>query len=277
MLHVSFNSEGMWASNDAAELDPRNQLGPEELPLDHYLSKGGLTPKFRKLAGVLLAASMFQLSDSPWIQHHLGTESIFMPLPDNKRLQQWCPRVLCTLVRNDSSLGLQSDSIAAFGVLVLELEANLKADWAVDDEDFFTGERSNHVRLARVLKSWEDYVSDDYRRVAKACLEFDSLIEGLDHADIVPERKGLAIIYKCILEPLFRHVTKSFGNLAPIFKGMFGPGRSLTAPMNISPSVTAKRVLFDDDDSVPDHEAQYVLHHVHLSISTRRALLMIYN
>ncbi|KAK0727292.1 peptidase S8/S53 domain-containing protein [Lasiosphaeria miniovina] len=227
VLHVSFNSEGMWASNDVTGLGPRSLLGPRELPLDHYFAESdGLTLKYRKLAGVLLAASMFQLSDSPWIQHHLGTECIFVPSPDNKRLQQWCPQILCTLVRNSY------------------------------DEDWITGEKSNHVRLARVLKSWEDLVSDDYRRVAKACLEFDSLIEGLDHPDIVPERKGLAIIYKCILEPLFRHVTKSFGNLAPIFKGMFGPGRSLTAPMNISPSITAKRVLFDDDDSLPEHGDQ---------------------
>ncbi len=263
MLHVSFNSEGMWASNDPTGLDPRSLLGPGELSLDHYFAESdGLTLKYRKLASVLLAASMFQLSDSPWFQHHLGTECIFMPSPDNKRLQQWCPRILCTLVRN-SCTGLQSDSIAAFGVLVLELEANRKASWTTDDEDWITGEKSNHVRLARVLKTWEDLVSDDYRRVAKACLEFDSLVEGLDHPDIVPERKGLAIIYKCILEPLFRHVTKSFGNLAPIFKGMFGPGRSLTAPMDISPSITAKRVLFDDDDSVPERDDQYVYRLVH--------------
>jgi hypothetical protein len=151
---------------------------------------------------------------------------------------------------------LQSDNIAAFGVLVLELEANRKANWTPDDEDWLLGEKSNHVRLARILKSWEDLVSDDYRRVAKACLEFDSLTESLDHPDIVSERKGHAVIYKCILEPLFHHIMKSFGNLGPLFKGMFGPGRSLTSPMNISPSVTAKRVLFDDDDGLPTLDDQ---------------------
>ncbi|KAH8587087.1 peptidase S8/S53 domain-containing protein [Bisporella sp. PMI_857] len=225
--------------------------------LDHLLTnKDGLTLKYRKLAGVLLAASMFQLSDSPWIEQHLGSEYIFVPSPDNKRLQQWCPRVLCTLVPKKHTM-LQSDIIAAFGVLVLELEADRKADWTAGDEDWISGEKSNHVRLARVLNTWEDLVSDDYRTVAKACLEFDSLIECLDHPDIVLERRGIAVIYKCILEPLFRHIMKSFGNLAPLFNGMFGPGRSLMAPMKISPSITEKRVLFDDDmDATPKREDQ---------------------
>ncbi|KAK4195218.1 subtilisin-like protein [Triangularia verruculosa] len=256
VTHVSFNSEGMWASSGAAGHDPRGLLDSRELSLDHYLNiRNSLALKYRKLAGVLLAVSMFQLNDSPWIQHHLGTECIFMPAPDNKRSQQWCPRALCTLVRG-SCPGLKSDSIAAFGVLVLELEAERKASWTEDDEDWITGEKSNHVRLARVLMTWEDCIMDDYRRVAKACLEFDSLIEGLDHPDIIPERKELAIIYKCILEPLFRLGVNSFGNLADTVKGLFGPGRSLTAPMDISQSVTAKRVLFDDDDSVPEPDAQ---------------------
>ena len=119
------------------------------------------------------------------------------------------------------------------------------------------------MRLARVLKTWEDLVSDDNRRVAKVWLKFDSLIEGLDHPDIISERKGLVIIYQCILKSLFHHVMKSFGNLALIFKGMFGSGRSLIAPMNISPSITVKCVLFDDDYSMPEHDDQYVYRLAH--------------
>lgn len=244
----------MWASNNGVELDSP-LLGGEQ-SLDHLLThKDGLTLKYRKLTGVLLAASMFQLSDSPWIKQHLEPECIFVPSPDNKQLQQWCPRTLCTLVPKKDTR-LRRDDIAAFGILVLELEADRKADWIASDEDWISGEKSNQVRLARILRTWTDLVSDDYRTVAKACLEFDSLIESLDRADIVPERRDLAIIYKCILEPLFRHFMKSFGNLGPLFNGMFGPSRSFTAPMNISPSITAKRVLFDDDDSLPTRDDQ---------------------
>ncbi|KAB5585497.1 hypothetical protein GE09DRAFT_28940 [Coniochaeta sp. 2T2.1] len=97
VLQLAFNAEGLWASNDTASLDTPN-IHAGEQSLDHLLVQGdGLSLKYRKLAGVLLAASVFQLSNSPWIEHHLGPECIFMPSPDNKRLQQWCPRVLCSL------------------------------------------------------------------------------------------------------------------------------------------------------------------------------------
>ncbi|PHH61270.1 hypothetical protein CDD81_648 [Ophiocordyceps australis] len=260
MLHVAFNSDGLWTLNQGGmEFDQSIEFGKgkEEL-LDHLLNSrhsDTLTPKYRKLAGALLAASLFQLSDSPWIEPHLGPECILVPVPDNAHLQQWCPRVLCSLMPQKSAK-TQSDNVAAFGVLVLELEANRKAHWTTDDEEWLTGEKSNHVRLARILEAWKDYVYDEPRKVAKACLEFDSLISSLDHPDIVSENKGLAVMYKCILQPLHRHVTKSFGNLAPLFKGMFGPGRSLSAFTNISPSVTAKRVFFDDDDSLPKSKDQ---------------------
>lgn len=240
----------MWASNNGIGLDSPT-LFRGKRSLDHLLThKDGLTLKYRKLAGVLLAASVFHLSDSPWIDQHLELECISVPSPDNKQLQQWCPRVLCTLMPK-SHKRLQSENIAALGVLVLELEADRKANWIPDDEDWASGEKSNCMRLTRILKSWEDLVSDDYRSVAKACLEFDNLIESVDHPEIVSERKSRAVMYKCILEPLFRHTTKSFGNLAPLFKGMFGPGHSLTPLMNISPSATTKHVLFDDHDSLP--------------------------
>jgi hypothetical protein len=251
----------MWEypTDSNAGFDSTTSFGRDQyIALDDLLThQDHLTLKYRKLVGVLLAASLFQLSDSPWIEQHLGANTIFVPPPDNTRLHQWCPRVTCTLVPKTVT-GLQSDNIAAFGVLVLELEADRKADWTKVDNDWISGEKSNQVRLARILKTWEDLISDDYRGVAKACLEFDSLIENLDHPDIESDRKGLAVVYKCILEPLFRHTMKSFGNLTPLFKGMFGPGRSLSAPMSLSPSITAKRVLFDDDDSLSKRDDQQV-------------------
>lgn len=233
----------------------RTLLVREQSP-DHLLVQSdGLTLKYRKLAAVLLAVSVFQLSDSPWIELHLETGYMFLPSPDNKWLQQWCPRVLCTLVPQ-SRTGVWNDSIAAFGVLVLVLEANRRACWIADDKDRLTGETSNHLRLARAMRTWKDLVSDDYRRIVKACLEFSSLIGDLDHADIVPERKAPAVIYKCIPSPLFCHVTKSFGTPASIFEGMFGPGRSLTVPLDVSSSIAAKPVLLDANDSFPKPDNQ---------------------
>ncbi|EXA53633.1 hypothetical protein FOVG_01375 [Fusarium oxysporum f. sp. pisi HDV247] len=253
IVHVAFNSLSMWEdpSNNSAGSEPTPYFGIDQsTALDGLLvHEDPLKPKYRKLAGVLLASSLFQLGDSPWTEQLLGPHTIFVPSPDKKRLDQWCPQVLCTLASKEDNK-LQSDDIAAFGVLVLELEAGQKAHWTNADSDWISGEKSNHVRLARILKDWEDVVGDDYRGVGKACLEFDSLIENLDHPDILSDQKGIAVIYKCILEPLFRHLMKNFGNLAPLFDGMFGPWTSLTAAMSLSPSNTAKRALFDDDESL---------------------------
>lgn len=248
----------MWEhpSDNRAASDPTLYFGGDKYEaLDHLLNhKDLLMLKYRKLVGVLLASSLFQLSNSPWIAQRLGPDTIFVPLPDNRRLHQWCPQVICTLAPKEN-INLQSDDIAAFGVLVLELEANRQAPWTEADNEWGSREKSNLVRLARILRAWEDIVSDDYRGVAKACLEFDILVKGLDHPDILSEQKGLAVIYKCILEPLFRHLLRSFGNLTPLFEGMFGPWRSLAPAMSLSPSNTAKRVLFDDESlSTPDDQ-----------------------
>ncbi|KAI0437238.1 hypothetical protein F4803DRAFT_556191 [Xylaria telfairii] len=248
-LHFGFNSDGIWEYpvNHSGTFDRSIYYdGDQYMTLAKYLTHQDLlTPKFRKLVGVLLASSLFQLSDSPWIEQHLSPDTIFVPAPNNARLQEWCPRITCTILPKEETQ-IQSDHIAAFGVLVLELEADRQAPWTEMDNDWISGERSNHVRLARILKSWEDLISDDYRGVAKACLEFDSLIESLDHPDIMPDKKALAIIYKCILEPLIRHLSKSFGRLSYLFQGRFGRGRSLVA----KPSAAAKRALFDDDESL---------------------------
>ncbi|KAI1089240.1 hypothetical protein F5B19DRAFT_467985 [Rostrohypoxylon terebratum] len=261
ILRIAFNPDGMWAypvDNSAGVDSFLNSDRYQYASLDSILiHQDCLTPKYRKLIGVLLAASLFQLGDSPWIEQQLKPDTIFVPLPpDRARLQQWCPRVICDLLPKDDEekdeekeLMLQSDTIAAFGVLVLELEADRQAPWDPSDNDWLSGEKSNQVRLARILKSWEELISDDYRGVARACLEFTSLIDYVNHSDIGADKKGLAIIYKCILEPLFRHMMKSFGTLGPLFKGMFGPVRSLSAPMNLSASSTAKRILFDDDEA----------------------------
>ncbi|KAI0977232.1 hypothetical protein F4678DRAFT_477323 [Xylaria arbuscula] len=254
-LHFAFNSHGVWEYpiDNSSGFDRNSYFdGDQYTALDKYLTHQDLlTPKFRKLVGVLLASSLFQLSDSPWIEQHLSPDTIFVPSPNNAHLQAWCPRITCTILTKGETQ-MQSDHIAAFGVLVLELEADRQAPWTEMDNDWISGEKSNHVRLARILKSWEDLISDDYRGVAKACLEFDSLIESLDHPDIMPDRKALAIIYKCILEPLVRHLSKSFGRLSYLFQGRFGHGRSLVA----KPSAAAKRALFDDDDSLANLDDQ---------------------
>ncbi|SPN98624.1 uncharacterized protein DNG_01669 [Cephalotrichum gorgonifer] len=260
-LQFSFNSQGMWeqALDNSAELDHTFHFSGESYsPLDELLTyEDPLKLKYRELTAVLLASSLFQLSDSPWIERQFGPDTILVPPPDNKRIHQWCPQVVCDLSPKQN-ITRQGDSIAAFGVLLLEIEADRKVPWTEEDHDWDSGERSNHVRLCRALRLLKDFVGDNYRHAAKACLEYDKLVEMLDHRDIKPDRKGLAVIYKCILEPLIRQLVINFSGIVPLFKEMVGPWHRF-APRKIIPaSRTAKEVfLFDDDESSrrPDEQA----------------------
>lgn len=247
---VVFNSTGMWTMQQRIKAEQHHsQKKSMEQALDQLLAdRYGLTKKYRKLAEVLLAACVFQLNESPWLEQYLRPDYLYVPPLDKKRLRQWCPRLLCDLVPQSAS-GQQSDNIAAFGVLLLELEAHQQAFWTSEDEDWPSGEPSNSMRLIRILKEWEESVESVYRRVAKACLDFESLVQNLDHEDIEPEKKSIAIIYKCILEPLLEYTLISFPDLSPLFTNMFGPSRGLAAAMEITAVGTAKRALFDDDSN----------------------------
>lgn len=255
MLSLAFDQEGMWIYPVEDSTAPALSTSQGYFRDDQYASldsllshQDRLPPMYRKIQEVLLAASLFRLSDSPWMDQQLASDKIFVPNPDKKRLHQWCPQIVCTLATRPSTK-LQSENIAAFGVLILEIEANRKAEWIEADCDWISGERSNLACLARILKSWEDLVSDSYREVAKACLDFEILVETVNHQGIVPDKKGLAIILKYILEPLWREMARNFGILNSVFQGLFaserGPGRS----SRISSTNTKRYILFDDDEA----------------------------
>ena len=130
----------------------------------------------------------------------------------------------------------------------MELEAGESAEWTEDDIDWEMGTRSNQVRLGRILEEWKETVRDDYRLVGKACHDFESLIETFDHPDVSDHLNYLAIVYKCILEPLFQILRRDFGSDAQLFQGIPSPRGDLSASANRIPSKVAKRELFDDFD-----------------------------
>jgi hypothetical protein len=138
------------------------------------------------------------------------------------------------------------DDIAAFGVLLMELVANEEASWDKDDVEYGLDGQSNSVRLARILEQWEEDLSDGYRRVGRACLKFESLVATFDDDEIGSDLKCFAIIYKFIVDPLFRCLLHEFGETYELFHGIRGPWCPLSAAVDLSPRRTAKLVLFDD-------------------------------
>ncbi len=256
MKHIAFNDTAMWEQHNAP--NPESQCSTRTDPNGLKTLLGRAAPaadsrnfslKHRKLLGYLLAFAMFQLYGSPWIRTQLCHDTVFLyPRSDRgSRLNQWKPHVHCDLAPMENITNV-SDYMAAFGVLLMELEADESAEWTKDDIDWEMGTRSNQVRLGRILKEWEERVRDDYRLVGKACHNFESLVETFDHPDVDPHLKYLAIVYKCILEPLFQVLKKDFGSDTRLFHGIPGPWGGLSTSANQIPSKVAKRELFDDFD-----------------------------
>lgn len=245
----------MWIQNTGGSIESPSSSGGVE-PLAHYLSDLDSFPfMHRKLVSVLLAGSMFQLSETPWIEPHLDPEYIFLPMPIDGDLQQWCPRIRCNLELRQATPS-QSGNIAALGVILMELEGLHESKWRDRDQDWISGQRSNHFRLFRMLeeKQWKDRVTDGCRQIARACLEFDGLVDDLEHPKIIGQRKSLAAFYKYILTPLYVDATSGFGDLKPLVKGMFGPERFSVPPASTRLETTKSLILFDDDNSVANEK-----------------------
>ncbi|KAF5620258.1 extracellular serine protease [Fusarium sp. NRRL 52700] len=259
VLHVAFDSEMIWVNDVGGGGELPSNVEHDESLDQHLTKERRLKAMHRKLASVLLAASVFQLSNSPWIEQHLQLEHVFLPQTVSKSLKQWYPRIQCTL-ESKQDRRLQSDNIAALGVLIMELEADRKASWIAEENDEPSREGPNISRLTRLLEDpdWEGDVDDNYRQIAKACLEFNILVDSLDQPLISADRKRLAIIYKKILVPLYDRLVDSFREsanvFADIFDGMLGPRRPLAPPVGKPSVVGEKPILFDDEDATPSKQ-----------------------
>lgn len=199
----------------------------------------------RDIVGVLLVCSLFRLCGSPWLQHGFDGENIFL-LPDKNPVSKlgfpWRPHISCDLSRHYSPRSLPED-VASLGVLILELKTNFSAGWVEDDEEYDTGIKSNRSRLYRILDEWKGDLTDFYRNLGSACFQFEILVEGFDNPKIDQSLRSLAILYKCILNPLFQKLVTDFAVAECLFQGISG----LSIPTRQKRAEAAGRVLLYDD------------------------------
>ncbi|KAF4432615.1 hypothetical protein FACUT_8303 [Fusarium acutatum] len=196
---------------------------------------------------------------SSWIHRHWRHDAIYISQCPQKlqRLDQLQLRMPCTLYEGADKNEYRTEAIASFGVLLLELEANEIANWEDDDKDIEYGTLSNKVRLGRLLREWQEDVTDDYRNVSWACLDFDRLVNGLDNPKV--DRRD-AVMYKCIFEPLFKLLIRDFSKTtSKLFRGVEGPWenilqRSKISPSHFSKTKVSKHILFDDHDDPGNKE-----------------------
>lgn len=217
-----------------------------------------LSLKHRKLLGVLLACSLVELHGTPWVQRQWRRDMIHLHrYPwDINQLHQLCLRIPCTL-SHQPSLELDSETISAFGILIMELEANNQAKWDEEsDVDLEYGTLSNQIRLGRVLEEWEDDLTDSYRDIGQACYDFDSHVRTVSTQ--LGDERHLAVVHKCIVDPLFKSLITDFSSLYRLFEGKSGPWNRLSAAITLTPQKASKRVLFDDHETTAsDKRTEY--------------------
>jgi hypothetical protein len=223
----------------------------------------------REIVGVLLVCSLFRLCGSPWLQHGFDGENIFL-LPDKSPVSKpgfpWRPHISCDLSRHYSPRSLPED-IAALGILILELKTNFSAGWMEGDEEYDTGIKSNRSRLYRILDEWKGDLTDFYRNLGSACFQFEILVEGFDNPKIDRSLRSLAILYKCILNPLFQKLVTDFAVAECLFQGISG----LSIPTRQKRAEAAGRVLLYDDWESTQPDKKLVI----WSLIPARRLLMI--
>jgi hypothetical protein len=253
-----FNESTVW-EDCVLELAPYDLVTVTTSPskLDHFLQGSTqatcranaraqrLDRMGREIVGVLIVCSLFRLCGSPWLQHGFDGENIIL-LPNKNPVSKldfhWRPHISCDLSPHSGPRSLPED-VAALGVLILELEANRWAGWTEDDEDYDTATKSNKTRLCRILKEWKGDLTDFYKSLGSTCFLFENLVDGFDHPEIDQSLRSLAILYKCILNPLFQKLVSDFGAAERLFQGISG----FSIPTRQKRAEAAGRVLLYDD------------------------------
>ncbi|CAG9982380.1 unnamed protein product [Clonostachys byssicola] len=249
-LRILYNSDGMWPSNKDNGSNPLT-FSPTEKSLRDFLDEKVsspadkdapadiscpahaqyLTSEYRSLAIFLLAITFFQLCGSPWVKEPFQAECLSLCVTDDQPNGQWRLHAPCDLVP-DTGISDPADSVAALGVLILELDAGYKASWSPDDESR-SGKRSHQMRLRRLLREWEGDIIDENKRIARSCLDFDNLVGSLPDYDLPQGMKVPAIIYKYVLEPVLRHNIERSEEFQNVFAAIFGQDDTLPLFRNI--------------------------------------------
>ncbi|KAH7310637.1 hypothetical protein B0I35DRAFT_77160 [Stachybotrys elegans] len=179
--------------------------------LSSLIGDQSFTLRLRYSTAILLVASTFLLGTGPWLANPPTLDSFLVPWPSGD-VRSWCPRVHHAFGGTEDARPhcLDGDQAAALGIIILELYTNRITDWQDADVDPICLTMSHRVRLARVLTSSVDDITPDLVACARACLDFDRLVEDIGHekSDIPVEQRKLIIVYESILQPLSYEATR---------------------------------------------------------------------
>ncbi|KAK7416635.1 hypothetical protein QQX98_005106 [Neonectria punicea] len=99
-----------------------------------------------------------------WVHKYWRCEMMYHEYQKGlQQIDQFRLRIPCTLCDLQLPEPPDPESIAAFGILILQLQAAREANW--DDElghDVENDRFTNKIRLGKLLQKWQTVVKDDY-------------------------------------------------------------------------------------------------------------------
>ncbi|KFA48129.1 hypothetical protein S40293_10226 [Stachybotrys chartarum IBT 40293] len=224
-------------ANDEDDSDP-------ELDVQEFVEED------QKVVELLVASSLLNLNTSAWMRADMNIKTILLEHSPS-RGRRWKPLVTCHL-QSTAFDGNVHDAILSFGLLLMEMERKKTAKPKDTDMDWETGLPSKDSILKRIIEEWSRSVSDGYRHVATACLQFRELSAMLYDPALDPKMKQTAAIYKYILAPLHRLITQQHSKISRMFNEFPGALQSPEASRSSSlrlPIRSPGLVLFDGVDT----------------------------
>ncbi|KAL6900066.1 hypothetical protein GGI43DRAFT_406221 [Trichoderma evansii] len=262
-LRIAFNGEDMW--DETQSLPMLHSQGADSIPTLHELllpkrydddesgselDKQEFVGEDQKIVELLVASSLLNLNASAWLRANINIKSILVESSPNLD-RRWKPLVACSLEAINIEDEVQ-DAILSFGLLLMEMEGKKIARPKEADNDWETGLPSKDSMLRRIIEEWNRVVSDGYRHIATACLQFRELSARLYDPGLTQDMGQSAAIYKYILAPLHRLATQQHSKISPIFTNFPSSPQSTSATRNYplrQATLSPTFVLFDGFDT----------------------------
>ena len=231
LLRILVARNTLWDISDSRE-KPSNPRAHPTVSLRSLLEGGHFRSKdkdsFRvwrkdkKILAVILAHSLLQLCEGPWLQKTWNSERIFFLYdPDIQKLLDFYRPYISASLSTDISPGVECNEaqhkhpfLLAFGILLLEIECGNTIKPEKEDYDLDTGRpgvNTLYFAAERMLEELRDDMSYDYRYAIDSCLGCEGFLPNGTTFNNLNFRHA---IYKHIVAPLEEDLYREFRDVS---------------------------------------------------------------
>ena len=220
-LQISFEDGKLWQKKSKATcLRIRNQ---QDITLKSLLlgSRQNWSLKQKSILAVVLAHAALHCSKGPWLRADWNKEHVSFFKIDATQQPDLSRPFLNIDFNGPPAINAEEDdlfmrhsdpSLLSLGILLLEIKRGeqIESHWSAEDltDDQQPNENTNLTTALRLLEDSKDDLVLNYRKVVKACLEWDVVNGGRENEDFTK------LMYEAIVEPLERELEDGF-EIAP--------------------------------------------------------------